>query len=94
MTGTADGCDHRPETIFAGVLGAGPSAPGSNPVETSAVFPGSDEYSLSSPAAQRDVARSTVVYLDSWTQGNAFAQIFSAAVRTHVEQLIDRPLSF
>jgi hypothetical protein len=79
--GTDDGCQHTPVTIYAGVLGAGPSAPGSNPVETSAIFPGSDALGLSSPAEELAVARNTVVYLDSWVQGNAFAQIFGAAGR-------------
>ena len=80
-SGTDDGCEHSLETIYAGVLGAGPSAPGSNPVETSAIFPGSNAVGLASPQAELDVARNTVVYLDSWFQGNAFAQIFASAGR-------------
>ena len=79
--GTDDGCAHSLETIYAGVLGAGPSAPGSNPVETSAIFPGSDAVGFASPASDLEVARNTVEYLDSWFQGNAFAQIFGAAGR-------------
>ena len=62
--------------MFAvGVHGAGPSAPGSNPVETSVIFPGSDAIGLASPAKELGVARATVQYLDAWTQQNAFPQV-------------------
>ena len=68
--------------MFAvGVHGAGPSAPGSNPVETSVIFPGSDAIGLASPAKELGVARATVQYLDAWTQQNAFPQVFGAAGR-------------
>ena len=63
--GTDDGCLHKSATIYAGVLGAGPSAPGSNPVETSAIYPGSDMVGLSSPRVDLEVARNTVIYLVS-----------------------------
>ena len=61
--------------VAVGVHGAGPSAPGSNPVETSAIFPGSDAIGLASPAKELGVARATVQYLDAWTQQNAFPQV-------------------
>ena len=74
-------CSHRSCCVAVGVHGAGPSAPGSNPVETSAIFPGSDAIGLASPAKELGVARATVQYLDAWTQQNAFPQIFGAAGR-------------
>lgn len=67
--------------IYAGVLGAGPQPPGAFPVETSAIFPGSDMVGLSAPNKTLGVARSTVTYLDAWTQLNSFPQIFPAANR-------------
>jgi hypothetical protein len=66
--------------IYAGVLGAGPQPPHANPVETSAIFPG-DMVGLSAPNNTLGVARSTVAYMDAWTQLNGFPQIFAAANR-------------
>ena len=63
--GTDDGCVHELATIYAGVEDAGPSAPGSNPVETSAIYPGSNTMGLGSPPVELDVARNTVIYLVS-----------------------------
>ena len=70
-----------PKQIYAGVLGAGPSPPGSNPVETSAIFPGSDVVGLSAPKQSLELARNTITYLDAWQQLNGFPQIFPAANR-------------
>lgn len=68
--GTDDGCVHKLATIYAGVVGAGPSAPGSNPVETAAIYPGSNTMGLGSPPVELDVARNTVIYLVSGQFGN------------------------
>ena len=66
--------------VFVGAESAAPSPPGSNPVETSALFPGAS-IGLSSDPSLLQTAQATVLWLDSFATGNSFPQIFAAAGR-------------
>lgn len=67
-------------TVFSTSEGEAPQGPGANPFEVYPMHPVAD-VSLSSPPELLAVARNTVAHLASWGEGNAFCEIFPAAVR-------------
>ena len=59
-------------------------APGDNPLQLYALYPG-EQIGLSSPPALLQAARDTVILSNAWGQMNSFQESFPAAVRAAVD---------
>ena len=76
-----------PVWLFSEVNGSGSVPlphPGSNPINLYPLWP-SEQVTLGSSTAQLETARNTLLFMKSWSEGNAFMEAFPAAVRAGLD---------